>query len=181
MAVKKYFLVFYFLFFIGLLFYRCNSSNVQEGKPYYVKEPKENPIYLTGRLPGKGWIEHDPPKFSSNQSFEALYGWEKVILFVRFEKNERSPELYSQFIYENLAKQKGIQNSYREKFITSEGIWLKSTLVYSSGYYDLYVIRKKDYLIAVHYIAGSDDTYHHFSKDAANYVKNFWFLYDAME
>lgn len=179
MAIKYKFFYVYFLI-IPLIFIQCSSGKKVEGVPHYVKKPVENPLYLTGRLPGKEWKEHDPARFSSNQSFEASYGWEKALLFVKLENNQQSAKAYSDYVYENMKKNVSLDYYNVETFETAEGIWLKSIFASKNGFYDLYVTRKKDYLVSVHYIATSDDTYHHFSKDAANYIKNFWFLYDNM-
>gem|GEM_PF-2706124 len=167
--------------FIILLFAAsCSSGNVRltESKPRYYENPDSNPVFLSGRLPGDAWKEHDPARFGGNQSFEAVHGWEKAILFVKFDKSPLSIDEYISFIEKSIDRKDPSAAVESGELQTPEGIWKRKTITLTNGYYDFFVIRKREWTISVHFIAASADTYIFFRPDVEKYIKNFWFLYD---
>ncbi len=173
MAMKK-------MVFIIFLVASCSTGNVRqtESRPRYYENPDSNPVFLSGRLPGDSWKEHEPAKFGANQSFEAIRGWEKAILFVKFDKSSLTIDEYISFIEKSIDQKDPSAAVQSGELQTPEGNWKRKTITLTSGYYDFFVIRKREWTISVHFIVASADTYIFLRPDVENYIKNFWFLYD---
>lgn len=145
----------------------------------FIKEPQQDPAYITGRLPGEGWIEHNPARFHSLQSFETRDSLDKCVLVLKRYQQEGA-ETEKEFIDTMLNRLKVAREHRRySSYENKEGRWQQVTLRsdHDETVIVFYVIAKNSFFYTVQYIAANANVYALYKKDVKRYVDNFWFLY----
>ena len=155
---------------------KANSVRSEDENRIYIQQPEKNPEFIIGRLPGKSWREHNPPKFKADQSFETIDSLRKSVLAVY--KNGKDSTIEKLFFSLKSKYSDGKYQIEESIFNSHEGDWKTLTIAGKSFISRVYAIRKAEILIWVQFTSPDTVNFALYSSDAQRYINNFWFLYD---
>lgn len=151
--------------FLMITFVLCSCHSPQKK----VKKPKKGVTYLVGRYPGKGWIEHNPPKFKALQSFEK-YVPDKLVLTLEYLKH------YSVAKYKNEIDSKFTILSWDkvEELTSDLGKWSVIHCIGNKFQVLFYFLEKENGLVIVKLIAPDATTMALVKPEVDRYVLELW-------
>lgn len=127
--------------------------------------------YLAGKLPGKRWLEHNPPQYGALQSFELRNSSQAFFFLTKGQTNISLKEQLAKLI--KLRKAKASEIMQEENLVGEGLIWLRYTVSQPSGVTRLYLTKTDDANVFwIIYFAKTDEAFALYAPDVQYFVRN---------
>ena len=157
-----------------LLFFSCQSPQLDTGEPVHLQDATGKPAYLMGRLPGERWVEHNPPKMNARQSFEGYDRYRPCILGLFSRVDSQSGEDFLTDLASKLSNAKAVRQPVLK---TGEGDWANLTFETSGSFARIYALQKAGQIYWIQLTSRDPDVQALCLPDTVRYIKNLYFIY----